>query len=35
VQGPNGKLAGLAQRVIADGAWCEALIVIACPPALR
>lgn len=28
VQGPAGKLAGLAQRVIAGGAWCEALIVI-------
>jgi octanoyl-[GcvH]:protein N-octanoyltransferase len=28
VQGPAGKLAGLAQRAIAGGAWCEALIVI-------
>jgi hypothetical protein len=28
VQGPAGKLAGLAQRVISGGAWCEALIVI-------
>jgi octanoyl-[GcvH]:protein N-octanoyltransferase len=28
VQGPAGKLAGLAQRVIGGGAWCEALIVI-------
>ena len=35
VQGPAGKLAGLAQRVISGGAWCEALIVIERPPALR
>jgi octanoyl-[GcvH]:protein N-octanoyltransferase len=28
VQGPAGKLAGLAQRVIAGGAWCEVLIVV-------
>jgi octanoyl-[GcvH]:protein N-octanoyltransferase len=28
VQGPSGKLAGLAQRVVSGGAWCEALIVI-------
>ena len=28
VQGAAGKLAGLAQRVVAGGAWCEALIVI-------
>jgi octanoyl-[GcvH]:protein N-octanoyltransferase len=28
VQGPAGKLAGLAQRVVARGAWCEALIVV-------
>ncbi len=35
VQGPSGKLAGLAQRVIRGGAWCEALIVIRRPPALR
>lgn len=35
VQGPAGKLAGLAQRVISGGAWCEALIVIERPPALQ
>jgi octanoyl-[GcvH]:protein N-octanoyltransferase len=35
VQGPSGKLAGLAQRVIAGGAWCEALIVIRGSPELR
>jgi hypothetical protein len=35
VQGPGGKLAGLAQRQIGGGAWCEALIVIERPPALR
>lgn len=35
VQGPSGKLAGLAQRVIAGGAWCEALIVIDAAPELR
>lgn len=35
VQGPSGKLAGLAQRVISGGAWCEALIVIAAAPELR
>ncbi len=34
VQGASGKLAGLAQRVIAGGAWCEALIVIDRDPAL-
>lgn len=34
VQGPNGKLAGLAQRQIAGAAWCEALIVIERPPTL-
>jgi octanoyl-[GcvH]:protein N-octanoyltransferase len=28
VQGSSGKLAGLAQRVISGGAWCEALIVV-------
>jgi lipoate-protein ligase A len=28
VRGPAGKLAGLAQRVVAGAAWCEALIVI-------
>jgi octanoyl-[GcvH]:protein N-octanoyltransferase len=28
VQGPSGKLAGLAQRVVRGGAWSEALIVI-------
>jgi hypothetical protein len=28
VRGPHGKLAGLAQRIIVGGAWCEALIVI-------
>ena len=35
VQGPCGKLAGLAQRAISGGAWCEALIVIERSPALR
>jgi hypothetical protein len=35
VQGPTGKLAGLAQRVISGGAWCEALIVIKGAPRLR
>jgi octanoyl-[GcvH]:protein N-octanoyltransferase len=35
VQGPAGKLAGLAQRVISGGAWCEALVVIERSPALR
>jgi len=35
VQGPSGKLAGLAQRVISAGAWCEALIVIDAAPELR
>jgi lipoate-protein ligase A len=35
VQGPAGKLAGLAQRVVRGGAWCEALIVIERTPALR
>ncbi len=35
VQGPSGKLAGLAQRVISGGAWCEALIVIEAAPELR
>jgi octanoyl-[GcvH]:protein N-octanoyltransferase len=35
VQGPSGKLAGLAQRVISGGAWCEALIVIDAAPKLR
>lgn len=35
VQGPGGKLAGLAQRQIGGGAWCEALIVIERPPALQ
>jgi lipoate-protein ligase A len=35
VQGPSGKLAGLAQRVISGGAWCEALIVIDVAPELR
>jgi octanoyl-[GcvH]:protein N-octanoyltransferase len=35
VQGATGKLAGLAQRVISQGAWCEALIVIHAPPGLR
>ncbi|MGH2833879.1 MAG: lipoyl protein ligase domain-containing protein [Solirubrobacteraceae bacterium] len=34
VQGPHGKLAGLAQRQIAGAAWCEALIVIERPPML-
>lgn len=34
VQGSSGKLAGLAQRVISGGAWCEALIVIECDPEL-
>jgi octanoyl-[GcvH]:protein N-octanoyltransferase len=34
VQGPRGKLAGLAQRVISGGAWCEALIVIERDPML-
>jgi octanoyl-[GcvH]:protein N-octanoyltransferase len=34
VQGPSGKLAGLAQRVISGGAWCEALIVIERDPVL-
>jgi len=34
VQGSAGKLAGLAQRVISGGAWCEALIVIDRDPAL-
>lgn len=34
VQGPNGKLAGLAQRQIVGAAWCEALIVIERPPTL-
>lgn len=28
LQGPDGKLAGLAQRVIGGAAWCEALIVV-------
>jgi lipoate-protein ligase A len=35
VQGPSGKLAGLAQRVVSGGAWCEALIVIKAAPELR
>ncbi|MGZ4248167.1 MAG: lipoyl protein ligase domain-containing protein [Solirubrobacteraceae bacterium] len=35
VQGPSGKLAGLAQRVVSGGAWCEALIVIRAAPELR
>ena len=35
VQGPTGKLAGLAQRVVSGGAWCEALIVIHAGPELR
>ena len=35
MQGPSGKLAGLAQRVISGGAWCEALIVIHAAPELR
>ena len=35
VQGPSGKLAGLAQRVIRGGAWTEALIVIHRSPRLR
>lgn len=35
VHGSSGKLAGLAQRVIAGGAWCEALIVIDVTPQLR
>jgi octanoyl-[GcvH]:protein N-octanoyltransferase len=35
VQGRSGKLAGLAQRVISGGAWCEALIVIHPAPELR
>jgi octanoyl-[GcvH]:protein N-octanoyltransferase len=35
VQGPNGKLAGLAQRVVSGAAWCEALIVIERAPALH
>ncbi|HET7050150.1 MAG TPA: hypothetical protein VFI54_17935 [Solirubrobacteraceae bacterium] len=35
VQGPSGKLAGLAQRVVSGGAWCEALIVIQPAPELR
>jgi lipoate-protein ligase A len=35
VQGPSGKLAGLAQRVISGSAWCEALIVIDAAPELR
>jgi octanoyl-[GcvH]:protein N-octanoyltransferase len=34
VQGSAGKLAGLAQRVISGGAWCEALIVIQRDPGL-
>lgn len=34
VQGPAGKVAGLAQRVITGGAWCEALIVIQAAPKL-
>jgi octanoyl-[GcvH]:protein N-octanoyltransferase len=34
VRGPSGKLAGLAQRVISRGAWCEALIVIEAAPKL-
>jgi octanoyl-[GcvH]:protein N-octanoyltransferase len=34
VQGRGGKLAGLAQRVISGGAWCEALIVIERDPTL-
>jgi octanoyl-[GcvH]:protein N-octanoyltransferase len=35
VRGPSGKLAGLAQRVVSGGAWCEALIVIEAAPELR
>lgn len=35
VQGPSGKLAGLAQRVTSQAAWCEALIVIRATPGLR
>ena len=35
VQGSSGKLAGLAQRVVSGGAWCEALIVITAAPELR
>ncbi len=34
VQGPSGKLAGLAQRVVSGAAWCEALIVIEAAPEL-
>jgi lipoate-protein ligase A len=34
VQGPNGKLAGLAQRVVKGAAWCEALLVLERPAAL-
>jgi octanoyl-[GcvH]:protein N-octanoyltransferase len=34
VQGPSGKLAGLAQRVIRGGAWSEALIVVERRPEL-
>jgi lipoate-protein ligase A len=34
VQGPSGKLAGLAQRVVSGGAWCEALIVVEAAPEL-
>ena len=35
VQGASGKLAGLAQRVLSRGAWCEALIVVQASPELR
>jgi len=35
VQGRSGKLAGLAQRVVSGGAWCEALIVIDAAADLR
>ena len=35
MQSRSGKLAGLAQRVVSGGAWCEALIVIRAAPDLR
>lgn len=34
VHGPHGKLAGVAQRLVAGGAWAEALIVIERDPVL-
>lgn len=35
VQGPNGKLAGLAQRHASGAAWCEALFIVERGPSLQ